>query len=219
MSTRSLSGYINSRPGFTISGTCRFGRGAGVISTPKVSASGGQDTKTKIGVALPRITVTAQNICVGSSRHFSIPKIFSDLFNVTSKKRVLIVCTGNSCRSQMAQALWNDLGGSEWVAESAGSNPAGFIHPLAIQALREIGLSTDGLTSKSTGEFLDQEIDLAVTVCDHAKENCPVFPGAKEVLHWPFDDPAQAAGSDEHKMKFFRRVREEIKTKINSYLN
>ena len=122
-------------------------------------------------------------------------------------------------RSQMAQALWNDLGGKEWVADSAGSNPAGFILPLTIQALREIGLSTDGLTSKSTDEFLDQEIDLAVTVCDHAKENCPVFPGVKKALHWPFDDPAHAMGSDEQRIEVFRRVRDEIKAKINSYLN
>ena len=137
---------------------------------------------------------------------------------MNSKKRVLILCTGNSCRSQMAQVIWNDVGGDDWIAESAGSAPAGYVHPLAIAALQEIGLETEGLESKSTDQFKDQPFDLAVTVCDNAKDTCPVMPGINQTIHWPFDDPADATGSDDEKMAVFRRVREEIKAEIKSYL-
>lgn len=131
---------------------------------------------------------------------------------------VLILCTGNSCRSQMAQVIWQHLGGGDWKAESAGSKPSGYVHPLALEAIKEIDLSIDGLESKSVEPFLEKEITLAVTVCDNAKEACPVLPGVAETLHWPFDDPADATGTDEEKMKVFRRVRDEIHAKISEYL-
>jgi len=134
-------------------------------------------------------------------------------------QRVLILCTGNSCRSQMAEALWESLGGGNWQSESAGSKPSGYVHPLAIQAMQELGIDLSGNTSKSLDQFRDQSIDLVVTVCDNANESCPVFPGAKETLHWPFDDPADATGTDHGKMVVFRRVRDEIKETIQSYLN
>ena len=133
-------------------------------------------------------------------------------------KRVLILCTGNSCRSQMAQVIWQQLGQDDWNAESAGSKPAGYVHPLAFKALEEIGLDISGLHSKSVDQFSGQKFDLAVTVCDHAKEACPVLPGVETTLHWPFEDPANATGSDEEKMDCFRRVRDQICERIKEYL-
>ena len=133
-------------------------------------------------------------------------------------KRVLILCTGNSCRSQMAEALWNDLGQGEWEAHSAGSNPAGYVHPLAVEAMKECGVDLSQARSKHLREFQDRPLDLVVTVCDNAKESCPVFPGATQVLHWPFPDPAHAEGTDDEKMVVFREVRDQIRKRIASYL-
>jgi arsenate reductase len=134
-------------------------------------------------------------------------------------KQVLILCTGNSCRSQMAETIWNQLGEGEWKADSAGSKPAGYVHPLAIEAMKELEADLSTATSKHVDLFNDQPIDLVVTVCDNAKEACPAFPGANETLHWPFDDPADATGSDEEKMQCFRRVRDEIRQRITEYLS
>lgn len=133
-------------------------------------------------------------------------------------KRVLILCTGNSCRSQMAEALWGSLGQGQWRSDSAGSQPTGFVHPLAIKVMQELDIDISTNTSKSLKQFQDEAFDLVVTVCDNAKDSCPVFPGAHETLHWPFDDPADATGTDDEEMAVFRRVREEIKEKIRSYL-
>lgn len=132
--------------------------------------------------------------------------------------RVLILCTGNSCRSQMAEWLWNALGDGKWQADSAGSNPAGYVHPLAIEAMKDLGEDLSSARSKHVDEFADQPIDLVVTVCDNAAEACPTFPNAKETLHWPFEDPADATGSDEEKMVVFRRIRDQIKDKIAGYV-
>ena len=133
-------------------------------------------------------------------------------------KHVLILCTGNSCRSQMAEAIWRDIGDGQWRASSAGSRPTGKVHPLAFKAIEEIGLPIDGLESKHVDQFLAEPVDLAVTVCDNALEACPNLPHAKEKVHWPFDDPADATGSDDEVMKCFRRVRDEIRQKIQEYL-
>lgn len=118
----------------------------------------------------------------------------------------------------MAQVIWQHLGNGEWVAQSAGSKPSGYVHPLALKAIAEIGLPTNGLSSKSVEHFLEQPIDLVVTVCDHAKDACPVLPGVDQTLHWPFEDPADAIGSDEEKMLSFRQVRDQIYQKISAYL-
>ncbi len=118
----------------------------------------------------------------------------------------------------MAQVIWQQLGQGVWEADSAGSKPSGYVHPLALTALSEIGLPTENLSSKSVEQFIDQKIDLAVTVCDNAATDCPVLPNANQTLHWPFDDPADATGSDEEKMKVFRRVRDEIYSRIKQYL-
>lgn len=133
-------------------------------------------------------------------------------------KRVLILCTGNSCRSQMAEALWEQLGQGAWQSESAGSNPSGYVHPLAIKAMEELGIDISNHSSKSLDQFRDQAFDLVVTVCDNAKESCPIFPGAAETLHWPFPDPADATGSDAEKLPVFRQVRDDIKATIEKYL-
>jgi len=119
----------------------------------------------------------------------------------------------------MAQVIWQALGNGKWQAQSAGSKPSGYVHPMALEAIKELGFSTDGLTSKSVEPFLEKPIELAVTVCDNAKEACPVLPGVKQTLHWPFEDPADATGSDEQKMATFRVVRDQIRAKIAEYLN
>lgn len=134
-------------------------------------------------------------------------------------KRVLILCTGNSCRSQMAEGLWRELGAGEWEAVSAGSKPAGYVHPLAVQAMAEIGIDLSHGESKSVEPFADQRFDVVVTVCDNARDACPLFPGAGQTLHWPFDDPAHAVGTDEERMAEFRRVRDEIRSAIQAYLS
>ena len=118
----------------------------------------------------------------------------------------------------MAQVIWQELAGNQALVESAGSAPAGYVHPLAIEALRELQLPTEGLASKPLEPFMEQPIDLAVTVCDHAQQACPSLPHVKNRLHWPFDDPADATGSDEEKMQVFRRVRDEISNRITQYL-
>lgn len=133
-------------------------------------------------------------------------------------KSVLILCTGNSCRSQMAEALWNDLAGGEWQAFSAGSRPAGYVHPSAVKVLAELGLDLSRNRSKHLDEFRDRPFDLVVTVCDNARESCPVFPGAKRLAHWPFPDPAEAEGSEEEKLAVFRAVRDAIRERIRAFL-
>lgn len=133
-------------------------------------------------------------------------------------KRVLILCTGNSCRSQMAEYLWNQLGEGAWLAASAGSNPAGYVHPFAVAVMKEQGQEMAAATSKHVDQFVNEPIDLVVTVCDGAKESCPVLPQAAESLHWPFFDPAEATGSDEEKMEVFRKVRDEIRSRIAHFL-
>ncbi len=133
-------------------------------------------------------------------------------------KRVLILCTGNSCRSQMAEYLWNDLGRGQWQAVSAGSNPAGYVHPLAVTAMQELGINLAGAESKHLDRFVKEPFDLVVTVCDNARESCPVFLGATRTLHWPFRDPAHASGTDDEKMAVFRSVRDEIRKRIAAFL-
>jgi arsenate reductase (thioredoxin) len=133
-------------------------------------------------------------------------------------KQVLILCTGNSCRSQMAEGIWRMLGKDKWESFSAGSRPAGYVHPMAIEVMREIGIDLSAARSKPIDEFAGQSFDLVVTVCDSAEEACPVFPGAKQMLHWPFDDPAHATGSDDEVRGEFRRVRKEIADRVQEYL-
>lgn len=118
----------------------------------------------------------------------------------------------------MAEGLWRQMGAGQWDSFSAGSNPAGYVHPLAIEVMREIGVDLSTARSKHVDEFAGQTFDLVVTVCDHARNACPVFPDAKRTLHWPFDDPAHADGSAEQKLAAFRDVRDKIRGRIVSFL-
>lgn len=133
------------------------------------------------------------------------------------KKSVLILCTGNSCRSQMAEALVNYFLGEQWQAFSAGTQPAGFVHPMAIRALAEIGISHQG-ESKSMEQFRGRDFDAVITVCDDAAENCPVWLGKGKHTHIGFQDPAKTEGSEEERLESFRRVRDDMQIKILDYL-
>jgi arsenate reductase len=136
----------------------------------------------------------------------------------SSKKRVLILCTGNSCRSQLAEALWRHEAGDRWEVFSAGVDPKG-INPRTGRVLQELSISLDGHRSKHVREFAGQRFDLVITVCGHAQEVCPAFPGAARREHWPFDDPAAAKGSEEEVLPVFRRVRDQIHERIREYVN
>ncbi len=131
--------------------------------------------------------------------------------------RVLILCTGNSCRSHMAEGILRAAAGDVIEVHSAGSNPAGYVHPKAIAALAEIGLDISHHTSKHMNDFLDRDITTVITVCGRADQLCPVFPGQVNRYHWGFDDPAHASGTEEEIMQAFRRVRDEIRRVFEAY--
>ena len=133
---------------------------------------------------------------------------------MTEAKRVLILCTGNSARSQMAEALLSHLGGSGYEVFSAGTHPS-VVNPLAIDAMREIGIDISQHRSKSVDEFVNEEFDYVITVCDRANESCPIFSGHAKRVHWGFDDPAAAQGTDENRLSVFRRVRDEITERLS----
>lgn len=133
------------------------------------------------------------------------------------KKRVLILCTGNSARSQMAEGLLRHDGGDRFEVESAGVISS-FVRPQAIAAMKEVGIDISGHRSKSVDEFVGEEFDYVITVCDNAKESCPVFPGKTHRIHWSFDDPAEATGTDKEKLAVFRRVRDEIREKLGEFV-
>ncbi len=135
-----------------------------------------------------------------------------------TKRQVLFLCTGNSARSQMAEGLVNHFLEEDWNAVSAGTAPAGYVHPLAIAALAELGIDISDQRSKSTEEFRGTDLDLVVTVCDHAAENCPAWLGAGHVVHMGYPDPAAAEGSREEKLQVFREVRDGLREKILNYL-
>jgi arsenate reductase len=135
-----------------------------------------------------------------------------------NKTRVLFLCTGNSCRSHMAEGWLRHLAGDRYEALSAGAKPAGYVHPLAVKAMAEVGVDISQHRSKSIDEFNGQSLDVLITVCDNARESCPTFAGAKKMLHWSFEDPAHATGNEEEKMAVFRRVRDEIRQRITNYL-
>ena len=134
-----------------------------------------------------------------------------------NKRQVLILCTGNSCRSQMAEAIVNHFLPDQWQAFSAGTQPAGYVHPLALRVLEEIGIHHSGV-SKSTDVFRGKNFDVVITVCDDAAENCPIWLGKGKRVHIGFTDPAQAGGNELEKLAVFRQVRDEIRTRILDYL-
>jgi arsenate reductase len=136
-----------------------------------------------------------------------------------SKRTVLFLCTGNSARSQMAEGLVNHFRGDEWQAVSAGTKPSGYVHPLSIRALAELGIDISGNRSKSADEYRDVELDLVITVCDGAAKNCPVWLGQGRVVHVPFPDPAAATGSEDEQFSVFTRVRDGIRVKVFEVLD
>lgn len=131
--------------------------------------------------------------------------------------KVLFLCLGNSCRSQMAEAIVNARYSKEWRAFSAGTRPAGFVHPKAIQVLKEIGIEHHG-QSKNAEQFRGEDFDLVVTVCDDANEECPIWLGKARRVHEGFRDPAKAQGTDEERLAVFRQVRDEMLEKIPALL-
>ena len=133
-------------------------------------------------------------------------------------KRILILCTGNSARSQMAEGLLRHDGGDRFEVFSAGVKPS-LVRPEAIAVMKELGIDISGHRSKSVDEFADVPLDIIVTVCDNARETCPVFPANVERLHWPFEDPALVQGSEETRTAAFRKVRDQIRERIQTYLN
>jgi arsenate reductase len=133
------------------------------------------------------------------------------------KKKVLFLCTGNSCRSQMAEGFLRHLGGGRYEAFSAGVDPTQ-VNPLSVKVMREAGIDISGQRSKSADEFLGQAFDYVVTVCDNAKQTCPSFPGKHERIHWDLEDPAEAYGTEEEKATVFRGTRDLIREKVKEFL-
>ncbi|MFN2455960.1 MAG: arsenate reductase ArsC [Pyrinomonadaceae bacterium] len=137
---------------------------------------------------------------------------------MSEKMRVLILCTGNSARSQMAEGLLRQDGGAAFEVFSAGVEP-GSVRPLAIEAMREIGIDISTHRSKSVDEFAGEEFAYVMTVCDNANERCPVFPGKTKRVHWSFDDPAAAEGDEAARLAVFRRVRDEIRARLQKFIS
>jgi arsenate reductase (thioredoxin) len=134
-----------------------------------------------------------------------------------SRQRVLILCTGNSARSQMAEGLLRNMAGDRFEVFSAGTKPS-VVRREAIAAMGELGIDLSGHRSKSIDEFAGQRFDYLITVCDNAKESCPVFPGAAKRFHWSFEDPAAAQGTEGEKLAAFRNIRNQIRSKLEAEL-
>ena len=133
------------------------------------------------------------------------------------KSKVLILCTGNSCRSHIAAGILRNAASDLIEVASAGSDPSGYVHPKAITALEEIGIDISAHTSKHMNDFLEQEIHTVITVCGNADQACPTYPGQAHRHHWGFEDPAHAEGSEDEIMEIFRKVRDEIKLVFEAY--
>jgi arsenate reductase (thioredoxin) len=133
------------------------------------------------------------------------------------KPTVLILCTGNSCRSHLAEGALRAAAGDMLDVQSAGSKPAGYVHPLAVRVMKEIGIDISEHRSKHLKEFLKRPVETVITVCGNADQACPTFPGQVSRYHWGFDDPAKAEGTEEEKLLVFRRVRDEIRRVFEAY--
>ncbi|MGD0225007.1 MAG: arsenate reductase ArsC [Terriglobia bacterium] len=131
--------------------------------------------------------------------------------------RVLILCTGNSARSQMAEGLLRHDGGAAFEVASAGTKPS-HVRPEAIAAMREIGIDISGHWSKSVDEFAGQAFDYVITVCDNAKESCPIFPATTKRIHWSLEDPAAVQGSEEQRLAEFRRARDQLQSLLRNFV-
>jgi len=133
------------------------------------------------------------------------------------KQRVLFLCTGNSARSQMAEALLRSIANDRYATFSAGTAPVG-LNPLALAVMKELGIEISHQQSKSVDQFVGESFDYVVTVCDRAKESCPTFPSARRLLHWTFEDPAAATGSEEARLLIIRRVRDDIMDHLRKFV-
>jgi arsenate reductase (thioredoxin) len=136
---------------------------------------------------------------------------------MNTKPVVLILCTGNSCRSHMAESILRQATGDLLDVQSAGSKPSGYVHPKAIEVMKEIGIDISGHHSKHLDEFLGRDVETVITVCGKADQVCPMFPGQVNRHHWGFDDPAHASGTEEEQLAVFRRVRDEIQHTFEVY--
>ncbi|HML15939.1 MAG TPA: arsenate reductase ArsC [Bryobacteraceae bacterium] len=136
---------------------------------------------------------------------------------MNEKPHVLILCTGNSARSQMAEGLLRHLAGDRFDVESAGIHPS-FVRPEAIAVMGELGIDVSHHRSKSVEEFLGEPFDFVITVCDHAREHCPLFPGPAQRIHWSLEDPAAFQGSDDERLEKFREIRDRIGEKLREFL-
>ncbi len=134
-----------------------------------------------------------------------------------AKKRVLVLCTGNSARSQMGEGLFRAEGGGDFEVFSAGMKPSS-VRTEAISVMKELGIDISGQRSKSVDEFAHQPFDLVVTVCDNARESCPVFPARTQRIHWSFDDPAAVQGNEIERLAAFRRIRDQIHERIREFV-
>jgi arsenate reductase len=137
---------------------------------------------------------------------------------MSDRKRILFLCTGNSARSQMAEGLLRHEAGDRFEVFSAGTYPS-LVRPEAIAVMNEIGIDISRQRSKSVDEFTSQKLDTVITVCDNAKESCPVFPGATQRFHWPFEDPALVRGTEEQRQAAFRKIRDRIHGRIMVFLD
>jgi len=136
---------------------------------------------------------------------------------MTSPPLILVLCTGNSCRSHLAEGILREALGPGYRIESAGSNPAGYVHPLAVRVMAEIGIDISAHTSKHADSFLNEGVETVITVCGNADQACPFYPGLVNRHHFPFDDPAHATGTEEEQLAVFRRVRDEIRAVFRAY--
>lgn len=134
-----------------------------------------------------------------------------------AQKRTLFLCTGNSCRSQMAEGFLRYMAGDKFEVFSAGVKPTQ-VNPLAIQVMAEVDIDISKHRSKSATEFIGQQFDYVITVCDNANKTCPIFPGKYEKIHWDIKDPAEAQGSEAERMVVFRAIRDEIRQKIEKWI-
>ena len=137
--------------------------------------------------------------------------------NNPSLPLVLVLCTGNSCRSHLAEGLLRAASKGRFLVASAGSKPAGYVHPLAVQVMKEVGIDISAHHSKHLSEFLNQPVETVITVCGNADQACPMFPGQVNRHHWPFLDPAHAVGTDDEILEVFRQVRDEIRRVFGAY--
>ena len=134
-----------------------------------------------------------------------------------SKSKVLFLCTGNSCRSQMAEGFLRAYGGGDYEAHSAGTKPSA-VNPMAVKVMREVSIDISGQRSKDVAEYLGRHFAVVITVCDNARVGCPILPGPSLREHWPLEDPADADGTEEYRLQVFRKVRDEIGDRVRNFV-